>query len=136
MIYEGFPLIFGLLISFIGYLCAILKVRQMTAMMRSSLGFNVYKLLWYPAILFIVFFPSLIDNFAAINGNYRNPIFVKAIHLFLTHSIGVWNAVVYGLQRKWRHTVNDNSNVVELLGSEGDSMISAESQILKKTYFT
>jgi len=66
MIYQGIPVFFGLLITIIGYGAAIIKVKRLPPDIAQQLGINVYRLLWYPAVLFITFLPGMIDNFLQI----------------------------------------------------------------------
>jgi len=100
-IYGGLPVFLGIVISIIGYSFAIKRVKQLPEEVLEALEINVFKLLWYPAILFLTFAPSvanaLIQNY---RGTQTGPT-VEAIYLTLTHSIGFINALVYGLQRKF-----------------------------------
>jgi len=100
-VYGGVPVFLGIVISIFGYGFAIKRVRQLPEEMLELLEINVYKLLWYPAILFFTFAPSvanaLIQNYL---GTQTGPL-VEGTYLTLTHSIGFINALVYGLQRKF-----------------------------------
>jgi hypothetical protein len=106
MIFEGIPLTVGLIITLFGYCKAISNTKQVLGSFLETVGVDVYKLLWYPAVLFIVFIPSLIDN--AYQVFTKNPILgVEIAHILLTHSIGFLNAIVYGIQGK--DLANDNN---------------------------
>jgi len=99
MVYEGIPLIVGLIICFFGYLKAIRNIKSFAQIYLAEVGIQVYKLLWYPVVLFIIFIPSLIDNILVFLS-LPIPFWIQATHLVLTHSIGFANALVYGLQRQ------------------------------------
>lgn len=111
LVYQGIPVLFGLVITIIGYGAAIVKVKRLPKDIAQQLGINVYRLLWYPAVLFITFLPGMIDNFMQIYYGFDRPVAIEAIHLSLTHSIGFTNALVYGLQRNFANR-NKQSQVV------------------------
>lgn len=97
-VFEGIPLIAGLLISLVGYVIAIRNITGFAQMYLAGVGIQIYKLLWYPLVLAIIFLPSLVNNVLGFFVK-DTPIQLKVLHLILTHSIGFANALVYGLQR-------------------------------------
>jgi len=125
MIFEGIPLSVGLIITLFGYCKAISNTRKAIGSFLETVGVDVYKLLWYPAVLFIVFIPSLIDN--AYQIFTKNPILgVEVAHILLTHSIGFLNAIVYGIQGNDLTNDNNETAVVPLVQrrSRGESELS------------
>ena len=104
---EGAPVFLGLTVTFFGYLLAIKKVRELTSASLYQVDVNVYKLLWYPLIVFITFVPGLIDNLVSTSQNVKLSFGFEAAHLTLTHSIGFTNALVYGLQRNWKDDLDE-----------------------------
>jgi len=98
-IYEGIPICIGLMITLVGYIKAIKRIRELPRHIIAQMDIAVYKLLWFPLILFVSFVPSMINNMIAIFVSDIPP-WVRALHLGLTHSIGFTNAIVYGYQRK------------------------------------
>jgi len=129
MIYQGIPVLFGLVVTIIGYGAAIVKVKRLPKDIAEQLGINVYRLLWYPAVLFITFLPGMIDNFLQIYYGFDRPVIIEAIHLSLTHSIGFTNAMVYGLQRNFG--IKTKRSVVVLGDSEIDSSLSITFELNK-----
>jgi len=106
MIFEGIPLAIGFLITLFGYALAISNTKKVLGSFLESVGVDVYKLLWYPAVLFIIFIPSLIDN--AVQVFVQDPIlWMEIVHIVMTHSIGFSNALVYGIQKE--NLENDNN---------------------------
>jgi len=47
-----------------------------------------------------IFFPSVIDNLIMAYTGKTSSFTMKALHLFITHSIGLINAIIYGCQSK------------------------------------
>ena len=129
--YGGLPVTLGIIISIVGYGVAIHRMRQLPIEIQKFLNINVYKLLWYPVVLFVIFVPSVANGFYQnYRGTITNPAF-EIIYLALTHSIGFVNAIVYGLQRKLYHfgkekNQNDYANL-----SFSDSINSATENLMK-----
>ena len=99
IIYEAIPICLGLIITLVGYIKAIKRIRELPQHIIDQMDIGVYKLLWFPLILFISFVPSMMNNMIGIFVSNIPP-WVSGLHLGLTHSIGFTNAVVYGYQRK------------------------------------
>ncbi len=131
MIYQGIPVFLGLIVTIIGYGAAIVKVKRLPPDIAQQLGINVYRLLWYPAVLFITFLPGMIDNFLQIFYGFDRPVAIEAIHLCLTHSIGFTNALVYGLQRNLGARTKESEGV--LGDSEIDSSLSITFELNKSS---
>ena len=118
LIFEGVPLLGGLIVTTFGYAKAIKNAKDMLGSFVSEVHFNIYKLLWYPLVLFIVFIPSFIDNILQVYYG-KNIFWVEVVHLALTHSIGLFNAIVYGIQKKENFVKNDPET---FWGEKKDSM--------------
>ena len=101
LLLEGFPAMLGITITFIGYVLAIKETRNLRKSFLIEIDVNVYKLLWYPLVMFLTFVPGVIDNLVKISLNSQVSYAFETTHLILTHSIGFSNALVYGLQRNW-----------------------------------
>ena len=99
MIYRGFPITLGLIFTIAGYLSAIKAVKELPEEIVRQMNFNPYNLLWYPAVLILIFLPSVIDPIVTIWTVYR-PTWVRALRMAIPHSIGFSNAVVYVILRK------------------------------------
>ena len=70
-----------------------------------QMNVSMYKLLCYPLALFIVFIPHQINQFMELTS--VTPLWMTAIYLGLTHSIGFINAVVYRAQKKTYENSDD-----------------------------
>jgi len=99
LVFEGVPLLMGCIFTFAVYYLALKKAKQSLGLLIRAQGFNSYKLLWYPTLLFCVYVPSLIDNIMTI-FNPDTKLLIEILHVLITHSIGFFNAVFYGLQEK------------------------------------
>ena len=101
--YDEIPFIGGLGVTIIGYSYAIFRYRQDPLI--NYMNIHIYRLLWYPLVLFIAFLPDVLDNFMRYSNSSARSTPLKAAHLIFTHSIGVFNAILYGLQAKsWQST--------------------------------
>jgi len=131
MVLHGVPVFGGLIVTFFGYLLAIRNVRELSKDFVSQMEISVYKLLWYPAVLFITFMPGLIDNLVVIYTSGSVPLGFQVCHLVLTHSIGFTNALVYGFQRRLYHSrkkASDDNSVYKndlLTGSITKDLVTA-----------
>ena len=100
---EGLPLLVGVGTSLVGYILAIRMINEMNDIYICKLNIKVYRLLWYPAVLFATFVPCSVDSLTNIITQADTGIVLKALHLLLAHSVGLTNALLYGLQRKMYH---------------------------------
>jgi len=99
-------------ITILGYSKAIKNLNSLPQYLINCSDVKVYKLLWYPTILFFTFVPSMIDNaWGIINGTGHSVPFM-AVHVGITHAIGFINAIVYGSQRK-SYRANSREKVPE-----------------------
>ena len=128
----GAPIFLGFLITFFGYVLAIRNIRGLAKDYVDQMDISVYKLLWYPALLFITFMPGFIDNVFVISTGGKTPFAFQAVHLIVTHSIGFTNALVYGFQRRLyysSHRVKDENKSLYkndiLSGSITQDLVSA-----------
>jgi len=97
MVFNGFFLIIGFLISLIIYLRAVIRARQSMGLLFQRAGFSASKILYYPAVIFITSIAGMVDNILFIYVDQI--IWVEIIHVLLTHSIGFFNALIYGFQK-------------------------------------
>ena len=100
---EGLPLLAGVSISLVGYILAIRMINEINNTYVCKVNIKVYRLLWYPAVLFATFVPCSVDSLTKILTQADTGIVLKALHLLLAHSVGLTNALLYGLQRKMYH---------------------------------
>jgi len=92
IVYIFVPMMGGLTISLISYIATIMRMRKSS---RYDDGENdLYKLFWYPAIIFAVFLPTVLLTFAEDNHT------LLTVHFTVTHSLGILNALVYGIQMR------------------------------------
>ena len=93
--------ILSIAITAITYFRTVIKVKKLAKAHFSKINTGIHKLLWYPVALFIVFTPSLINRFAYIIDPTSKPSLpFTIVHVALTHSIGLTNAIIYGVQKK------------------------------------
>jgi len=107
MIFQGFPILIGLFITLWGYGLAIRTMKRLPKILVEASGFNVYQVLWYPAILFITFVPAFINSLVNQGDGDTPTVWIVALNLGLTHMIGFTNALLYGLQRNSFHKKNE-----------------------------
>ena len=101
MISSGFSIILGIIITATTYLRTVVNVKKLAAVHYQKINSGIHKLLWYPAALFIVFFPGLIDRFMyIIDQTHKPPLTFLILHVTFNHSIGTINAIIYGIQKK------------------------------------
>jgi len=105
MLYRGVPIMVGLIVTVIGYLGALKKIRNwqkssgIERRLINQLDLSSSKLLWDPAASILIFLPSAIDPIVDI-FNVERPLWVRALRMAIPHSIGLTNALVYILLRK------------------------------------
>ena len=101
MIEHGFFVILCIIITVITYFRAVVNVKRFAEMHFQRINSGIHKLLWYPAVLFLVFLPSLVDHFVLVIDPTHVPSLIFLIpHVAITHSIGFINAIIYGLQKR------------------------------------
>ena len=101
MLLDGLPILLGIIITLTGYLLAIKKMRELATVFSLNLDPGFYKLLWYPLVLFLILTPVAVYNFISICINQQQSSdIMRIVHLIVYRSIGLTNAVVYGLQRE------------------------------------
>jgi len=98
LIFEIIPVLLGSLITIYFYLRA-MKISDDTLGSFATKKFKRQFL--YPFFLFFVFVPSIIDDItAATTNNKDGQRFqgIEMVHILLTHSIGLTNALLYKIQ--------------------------------------
>jgi len=105
MLLEGIPIILGILITLKTYLFTIRELKEWPQTLLDHADIKPYKLLVYPALIFITFIPMLIHNMAMIFVD-KTPEWSLTIHIFLTNIIGFTNACVYIFQRRLYQNVD------------------------------
>ena len=86
--------------TFVAYVLTFKRLKSLEQNFIDGMGIKPHKLFWYPGVLFIVFVPRLLDGLAKTFYKDQEFFFLKAMHMILTHSIGMANAIVYGFQMK------------------------------------
>jgi len=133
LIYEGILVLSGVWITTYGYFRTVKYVRRFSYEAVTHMDLNMHKLFWYPVLIFVTFMPSVIDNFAQIF--YKKPILsLQIMHLCLTHSIGLTNAIVYGLQRRLYVNSRDSAEEASKPSSRTSrnySMSSTENELVR-----
>jgi len=99
MIFQGLPVIIGLFVTLVAYTRTIKQFRRISQALLGDSRIAMYRVLWYPAVLFLTFVPNVAVVIAAIYIP-NLPLWVNALHLVLPHSIGFTNALLYGIQTK------------------------------------
>jgi len=109
MVFHGLPVIVGLIISLIAYSLAIKKLQEISQEFLDESKITIYRVLWYPGVLFLTFVPNVTMIIYVIYS--EPPIWMTALHLYLPHSIGFSNALLYGIQTKlYRTNYEDKEN--------------------------
>jgi len=126
ILHEGIPLLVGFIITLRAYRYAIKQIRELPIRILNELSVPVQGLLWYPALLLIIFIPSLIDKIWALYNPFR-PVWIQTLYLCLTHSIGFINALVYGVQRRLYAMRDSYQNFTNELSSPQQKRISSSS---------
>jgi len=134
LILEVIPVFSGILINLVAYIATIKRLNRLHRSFIGHFDVSLRKLLWYPAVMLIVFLPSALDNLLVIFTGQSQNFVLTALHLFMTHSIGFSNAIVYGIQRNLHKSFNtlgteeDEEEYTELPSSE--SICSARNELL------
>ena len=61
---SGLQIILCIVITAITYFHAVFSVKKLPKAHFQKINSGIHKLLWYPALLFVLFMPSLVDQFA------------------------------------------------------------------------
>jgi len=125
IMHGAIPLIVMLCISLIAYIATIKVFRSYPAILVEQ-NKNIYKLFWYPAVLFVIFGPGLtniytINFFANTNSDYR---ILEIIHMLMTRCSGLLNAFVFGVQMR-NHYYSQNPRLLNT-PSRGENDISQD----------
>jgi len=113
MLLEGLPILAGFFVSLVAYALAIRNVKRASQGYINQMEINMYRLFWYPGLIFLTFMPCFIDYlFQIYLGD--SPVYVEIVHLLLTHSLGFNNALLYGFQRRLYTSKNkkDNATII------------------------
>lgn len=98
--FQGLPILIGLITTLIAYILAKKQIRNLSKGALENCYLRMLKVFWYPAILFILFVPTVIDCILRIYEEER-PVWINALYLVLPHSIGFIHAILYGVQTKF-----------------------------------
>lgn len=99
MIFQGLPVIIGLFVTLVAYIRLFKRFKRISQALLGDSRIVMYRVLWYPAVLFLTFVPNVAVVIAAIYIP-NLPLWANALHLVLPHSIGFTNALLYGIQTK------------------------------------
>ena len=101
MMASSLPMILCVVMTSIIYFRAVVNVKKLPEPHFQKINSGIHKLLWYPAVLFLVFLPSLVDHFVLVIDPTDAPSLIFLVpHVAITHSIGFINALIYGIQKK------------------------------------
>ena len=109
-IYRGVPIFLALVISIVGYIKIMRKLKEIPRTSMEESEFQVSRLLWYPVGLIVIFVPTLIEPIVKLFIE-ELPTWFMAIRLGVPHSIGFINAIMYIILRKLYFKVNNNYQV-------------------------
>ena len=131
--YAGIPVIAALVTMITGYFIVIKRISKLPKGFIDGTGISIYKLLWYPAVLFFTYTPNIILDIA--KTFFKKEIAViKVISLVITHSLGLTNALVYGIQRKLYYGKNqdyDEVSEIENPLERSNTVVSFDDELLK-----
>jgi len=141
MVIRGFPILLGLIISFEAYRRTIQEANKLPAYLMEQMESSIYNLLWYPCSLMITFAPSILDQLIAIFVPDR-PVWVTALRVGITHSLGFINAILYIILRGLYHNKKEEELELELdptptfeeandTSSSNDLSLSLKDELLK-----
>jgi len=129
-VFQGLPVIIGLIIAVVAYVLAIKRMKEISRGLFETENINLYRVLWYPAVLFITFVPHVAVTMIGVSYEIIPPVWLNAFHLYLPHSIGFNNALLYGIQARLYKT-----NYEELNDKAGDLDDNTEnSSFMEYTY--
>ncbi len=121
MVFRGFPILIGLIVTLFGYLYAIKTLKEIAEQFGQKMDMNVYKLLWYPFVSLVIFLPSVLDPIVSIYVKER-PTWVRALRMGIPHSIGFTNAVLYIVMRGlYQQPIDEVQSSEEKLDKENQS---------------
>ena len=98
----------GITITILCYIYTKRKVEKDQLVLGDKINLKVEKLLMYPIVLFAAFLPSMIYWFLALISPDENRDVVADLCMLITHSVGIMNALVYGLQRRVNFVSGDS----------------------------
>jgi len=124
VLYQGTPIIIGTVLSLRAYLFIIKQLKTLPKALVEEMNVNVYGLLWYPFMLFVLLIPCQVYTGYEIITNLP-PVWAKFIHLVLPHSIGFANAIVYGVQRKLYNATHTDPKLNDDTVAISETMLSA-----------
>jgi len=124
VVYQGMPIIIGTILSLQAYLFIIKQLKTLPKALVKEMNVNVYGLLWYPFLLFVLLIPCQVYTAYEILTD-RPPLWAKFIHLVLPHSIGFANAIVYGVQRKLYKATHADPKLNDETVEYSETMLSA-----------
>lgn len=99
LFFQGIPILGSMILTLGVYTLLAKKLNDISKELDLGTNIEIKKLFWYPAVLFIAMFPSVVDNVIELYYTTPNEVFT-IIHIITTHSLGLTNAIVYGYQRK------------------------------------
>jgi len=88
-------ILIALLITFGLYFLSIRKARRITSLFVQELDSRIYRLFWYPAVIFMGF---LVPQ--ALKLAFPTSVLIRRVMVIVNDSVGFQNAVIYGCQRK------------------------------------
>jgi len=110
---ELLPVLIAVLVTIAAYYISAQRMRQLPQELLDEMNFKFSKLLWYPTVLVLTFGPCITYALITKLFNSKGNLIVNQVHLLITHSIGLSNAIVYGLQKKRekvkRNVVDDDA---------------------------
>jgi len=110
IIYEAFPCFCLGVITLGAYIMAIKKMKELPKELLSTMDIKIYKLLWYPAVLWITFMPTAAENIFRLFFEASSPAALIVLRILVPHSIGFTNAIVYGLQSRLNRKIYSNKS--------------------------
>ena len=137
-LYQGIISIAGILITSCCYIRTVKRLRRLAGEIDGLLDVNLKRLFWYPAVMSVIYIPSLMDNYWAIYTNI-SPDWLIILHFGLTHLVGFFNFVVYGWQRKFYYNrdrkvgrQSDQQVEVHTPQEDNSASISLDEELLQK----
>jgi len=85
----------------VGYFLCLKQIKEIPEEYLQRLGVKPYYLLIYPITLIITFLPSsFLHVFITLAHTKTPPVWLLLLRSVVTHSVGLWNAIMYILFRK------------------------------------
>jgi len=100
VITEGGPIVIAIIVTLASYYITIKRLKRLPKDILKSMNVRTSRLFTYPIVLFLTFVPCIAYSFTIKIVNSEGILALQCVHLMMTHSIGLTNAIIYGVHKK------------------------------------